>query len=239
MISWEGRGTFRRIKKQNNFCVVMWERQDYLIPGFAAPLWNGVCRCSDTQGGLKQPPKIAKSYWISQHLQYSFFTYRFLLKTRVSLALGNSHLHFPRLHRKDLGDNWRASHPKSLPRPWFFREPGCIQGPAPEWQEISDEPKLYEDFKLQFAKVWFFSPNAFQKYYRLLPSPLHPRTLLEFDQSSITQDHQSESSVQNVHMLKKKCSNVTEGSQAFPMLPRVVMILNSIFKKSIFDWARS
>ena len=28
--------------------------------------------------------------------------------------------------------------------------------PSPGMTEISDEPKLYEDFKLQFAKVWSF-----------------------------------------------------------------------------------
>lgn len=131
-----------------------------------------------------------------------------------------------------------------------FSENQAVSKAQPRMTEISDEPKLYEDFKLQFAKVWFFSPNAFQKYYRLLPSPLHPRTLLEFDQSSITQDHQSEHKLLNSKKtknkkqllnstkcsdVKKKCSNVTEGSQAFPMLPRVVIILNSIFKKSIFD----
>ena len=230
MINWEGRGTFRRIKKQNNFCVVMWKRQDYLIPGLADPLWNGVCRCSDTQGGLKQPLKIAKSYWISQHLQYSFFTYRFLLKTRVSLALGNSHLHFPRLHRKDLGDNWRASHPKSLPRPWFFREPGCIQGPAPEWQRSQMNLNSMRTLNSNLQKCGFFLLMPFKNTtgYSLPPSILgHYLSLISLPSRRIINQNinywtakkqktkNNYWTVQNVQMLKKNVQMLLRAVRLF------------------------
>ena len=230
MINWEGRGTFRRIKKQNNFCVVMWKRQDYLVPGLAAPLWNGVCRCSDTQGGLKQPLKIAKSYWISQHLQYSFFTYRFLLKTWVSLALGNKSFTFPKTSQK--GPRWQLKgfSPKVPAQTMIFQRTRLYPRPSPEWQRSQMNLNSMRTLNSNLQKCGFFLLMPFKNTtgYSLPPSILgHYLSLISLPSRRIINQNinywtakkqktkNNYWTVQNVQMLKKNVQMLLRAVRLF------------------------
>lgn len=89
-----------------------------------------------------------------------------------------------------------TSHPTPPTQSKVFQRTRLSPSPSPRTTKISDEYKLYEDLNSSLQKCGL-SPAVFLKCYCLLLSPSPSQNIIEFNLSSMQQDHHPEHKLLN------------------------------------------